>query len=415
MKHRHIKLALILVIFISTALSADEEVQIRIESSLHAVAQLKTYLQTPRPDRNPLADQLFADVALTAKDASLARQLLWDDHAEHIKQSRADEMQTRQLTTDDLTMPFYYSVNGEKPENGRSLFISMHGGGGTTKQVNDRQWNNQKKLYSVSEGVYVAPRSPTDTWNMWHQGHIDGMFDRLIENLIVFEDVNPNRVYLLGYSAGGDGVYRLAPRMADRWAAASMMAGHPGNVSAVNLYNTPFTIHVGENDTPYNRNKVAKKWGEKLDALQEEHPNGYVHWTKIHEGKGHWVDNGAAEALPWMAQYTRNPQPKDIIWRQDKHTRFYWLATEKLNTGTVVRATLNGQTINLQPGEAEQLTIRLNDDMLDLDQDVIVQSGDNVLFKDHPKRTIATLAATLTERSDPTSIFSSEIQVTLGK
>ena len=40
---------------------------------------------------------------------------------------------------------------------------------------------------------------------------------------IVFEDVDPNRVYLLGYSAGGDGVYQLAPRMADRFAAASMM------------------------------------------------------------------------------------------------------------------------------------------------------------------------------------------------
>jgi poly(3-hydroxybutyrate) depolymerase len=36
------------------------------------------------------------------------------------------------------------------------------------------------------------------------------MFARLIEDLIVLEDVNPDRVYLLGYSAGGDGVYQLA-------------------------------------------------------------------------------------------------------------------------------------------------------------------------------------------------------------
>jgi dienelactone hydrolase len=28
-------------------------------------------------------------------------------------------------------------------------------------------------------------------------------------------DVNPNKVYVMGYSAGGDGVWRLAPRMAD--------------------------------------------------------------------------------------------------------------------------------------------------------------------------------------------------------
>ena len=35
---------------------------------------------------------------------------------------------------------------------------------------------------------------------------------------VIKENVNPNKVYLLGYSAGGDGVYQLAPRMANRWA-----------------------------------------------------------------------------------------------------------------------------------------------------------------------------------------------------
>jgi poly(3-hydroxybutyrate) depolymerase len=78
----------------------------------------------------------------------------------------------------------------------------MHGGGGAPARVNDRQWENQKRLYRVPKGVYLAPRAPTNTWNLWHQAHIDAMFDRLIENLIVFEGVDPNRVYLMGYSAG---------------------------------------------------------------------------------------------------------------------------------------------------------------------------------------------------------------------
>ena len=39
------------------------------------------------------------------------------------------------------------------------------------------------------------------------------MYDRLIENMILFENVDPNRVYILGYSAGGDGVYQIAPRI----------------------------------------------------------------------------------------------------------------------------------------------------------------------------------------------------------
>ena len=124
----------------------------------------------------------------------------------------------------------------------------MHGGGGAPPQVNDQQWENQKRLYTLSEGVYLVPRAPTNTWNLWHQGHIDGMFSRLIENMIALEDVNPDKVYLMGYSAGGDGVYQLAPRMADRFAAAAMMAGHPNETSPLGLRNLPFTLHMGGRD-----------------------------------------------------------------------------------------------------------------------------------------------------------------------
>jgi predicted esterase len=382
-----------------------------VEASLHAVDQLKTYLQILRSDRTPLGEEIFADVALTRQDAQQAQELLWADHVRYIRETRSKEMKSRQLTVGELTMPFYYSVTGDTPENGRCLYISMHGGGNAPKALNDSQWNNQKKLYQIPEGVYLAPRAPTDTWNLWHQGHIDGMFDRLIEDMIVFEGVNPNRVYLLGYSAGGDGVYQLGPRMADRWAAAAMMAGHPNDASPVNLYNTPFTIHVGADDAAYNRNQVARQWGQKLDELQKEEPAGYIHWTKIYNGKGHWVDNGGAEALPWMAQYTRDPFPKDIIWRQDKHNRFYWLAVEKLNPGTVVRATLDGQQINLKPGGADALIIRLNDRMLNLDEDVTVKAEGKELLKVRAERTIATLEKTLAERGDPSSVFSAEIVV----
>src|SRR4029079_6284804 len=103
--------------------------------------------------------------------------------------------------------------------------------------------------------------------------------------MIILEDVDPNRVYLLGYSAGGDGVYQLAPRMADRWAAASMMAGRTNAVQHLGLRNLPFAIHVGALDAAYNRNKIAGEWGKKLDDLQKADPEGYVHVAKLHEGR----------------------------------------------------------------------------------------------------------------------------------
>jgi poly(3-hydroxybutyrate) depolymerase len=33
------------------------------------------------------------------------------------------------------------------------------------------------------------------------------MYERLIENLTCTHDINPNKVYIMGYSAGGDGTY----------------------------------------------------------------------------------------------------------------------------------------------------------------------------------------------------------------
>ena len=386
-----------------------------VEASMHAVDQLTKYLQTDSAKRGELSKQGFATVALTREHAGDAEKLLWGDHVNRIKKTRAAEMKARVLTAGDVKMPFYYSVSGKKSKSGRSLYISLHGGGGAPKRVNDGQWENQKRLYRVSEGVYAVPRAPTDAWNMWHKGHVDVLFDRLIENLIVFEGVDPNRVYVFGYSAGGDGVYRLAPRMADRWAAASMMAGHPGNASALNLRNTPFTIHVGANDKAYNRNKVALDWARKLDELQKGDPEGYVHWAPLYRGMGHWLNRQDAAAIPWMAKYTRNPLPARIVWRQDSHSRFYWLAVGKLTKGAVVRAELKDQTIGIEPGEAKQLTIRLNDRMLDLDKPVTVMPKDEKLHSARAARSIGMMAKTLAERGDPTSIFSAEIVVTLSE
>ena len=141
-----------------------------------------------------------------------------------------------------------------------------------------------KALYKPEEGVYLVPRAPTNSWDLWHQPHIDVLLDRLIADLIVVENVDPDRVYLLGYSAGGDGVYQLAPRLADILAAASMMAGHPNDACAKGLRNIAFMLHVGANDSAYNRNRVAREWAAQLEQLRAEDSEGYVHSAHIHAG-----------------------------------------------------------------------------------------------------------------------------------
>jgi poly(3-hydroxybutyrate) depolymerase len=43
--------------------------------------------------------------------------------------------------------------------------------------------------------------------------------------------IDLNKVFITGYSAGGDGVYQMAPRLADHLAGGAMMAGHPNGIN----------------------------------------------------------------------------------------------------------------------------------------------------------------------------------------
>ena len=400
-------LAVLLAIVPAVAVAASPR------ESEEAVEALKKYLAGE--GRPGLDQQPFARTPLTKADAQAAQQLLWQAHVKQIRGTREAEMKARLLKEGQLEMPFFYQVFGEKPRGGRSLFISMHGGGNAARQVNDQQWENQKRLYRPAEGVYLAPRAPTNTWNLWHEAHIDRMFARLIEDMIVFEDVDPNRVYLMGYSAGGDGVYQLAPRMADRWAAASMMAGHPNDASPLGLRNLPFAIHVGALDSGYGRNKVAAEWGKKLDDLQRGDPKGYVHLVKLHAGKAHWMDREDAEAVPWMAQFTRNPFPSRVVWKQAgvTHARFYWLAVDEPKAGSEVVASYGGQRIEVGSRDVARVRVRINDRMMDLDKPVTIMGGSKRAFGGIVPRTIGTLSRTLDEYGDPAAVFSAEVEISI--
>lgn len=233
--------------------------------------------------------------------------------------------------------------------------------------------------------------------------------------MIVFEEVNPDRVYIMGYSAGGDGVFQLAPRMADALAAAAMMAGHPNETTPEGLRNIGFTLHMGGKDAAFNRNEVARQWKTKLAELQTADPQGYQHLVEIHEDKGHWMDRQDAVAVPWMARFTRNPYPSRIVWKQDDvtHRHFYWLGMPQPQAGVVVRADRDGQTISLAATATIDLEVYLNDELVDLDQPVRIVQGTKLLFEGQAPRRLASIAQSLEDRADPRLVFSAVVPVQL--
>lgn len=364
-----------------------------------------------------VAEVYWNELALSRDEAEALAHARWKAHAEAIRSKRSGELAEGVVRAAGHEMKFLRRDFGEAPETGRSLWISMHGGGGTTAQVNDQQWRNQIRLYEPAQGIYIAPRAPSDTWNLWHRPEIDRLFDWLIESAVVVWGVDPDRVYLLGYSAGGDGVYQLAPRMADRFAAAAMMAGHPNDADPAGLRNLPFALFMGADDSAYNRNAVAEQWGGRLAELHAADPSGYRHLVRIYPDLGHWMNGKDAEAIPWMAGFARHPWPDTVVWRLSGpfHSRFYWLSVPEAEAakGRRVRASVGAQTITVNTEDFSSVELWLSDALIDLDRTVRVIANGEPVFEGTIPRTEAAIDASLRARPDPAMVATARLTVAI--
>lgn len=357
----------------------------------------------------------LSDEALSKAEAQKFATESWDKHLAKLRTNRTEEMKNSAIVIGDKTMKLLGKTFGDAPAGGRPLVISMHGGGHAPAQVNDQQWKNQIRLYQPEGSLYVAPRAPTNNWNLWHEEHMDAFFDRLIENCIAINGINPNKVYLMGYSAGGDGAYQLAPRISDRFAAVAMMAGHPNETKPDGLRNLPFALLIGGKDTGVNRNVVGRQWGEMLAKLEKENPGHYKHFYRCYEECGHWMNLKDAEAVPWMLQQTRNVWPKHVTWLQDDviSNRYYWLAVDgkKVKAGQRIDAICKDQSIRITSPEISEITLRLSDQLLDLDKEISVHFNDKEVFKGKVKRESSAITQSLSERTDKDSIAFSLLRV----
>ena len=364
------------------------------------------------------AGEAVSEKPLTRAEAEQAKAEVCKDFVASICPETKRIKDEHAVHVGDRTMRLHWSTFGEEPADGRALWISLHGGGGVEyREDNIQQWTNQWRLYQPREGIYLCPLSPVDAWNMWCQEDADAFYHKIILMAVSQLGVNPDKVYILGYSAGGDGVWRMGPRMADTWAAASMMAGHPGDVRLENLRNTPFMVWCGAKDAAYQRNTLDAARLEELDSLQRGDPEGYVHGGQIVPGMGHWMMRADTAAIPWMEQYKRNPYPKTIVWQQEEVLRpsFYWVTApqKELARYKQVRLRVEGNTIRLDRCDYTTLTLWLNDELVDLDKAVKITCQGRTLFSGKLPRTRRNLLRSLISREDTSYAFPASVTVKL--
>jgi transglutaminase-like putative cysteine protease len=354
------------------------------------------------------------EIAISANDAARVLALAWNDVTRSRAASANAELTAKEIVVGDKTLKWMEKTFGDAPVH--SLWITMHGGGQATARENDLNWRGYFGHYEFPPGsINVAPRAPANTWNMWFVPWVDDLFDRLIADFVLERGVDPNHVYLIGYSAGGDGVYQLAPRMADRFAAATMCAGHQNDVTPEGLRNLPFFLYMGGADAAYRRNEVVGDFSAKMDALQALDPAGYAHRLTVFSGLPHNMQNRESEAIGRMTPLKRECWPKRVVWKQGgvTHTRFYWLQRPSalVTPGEIYSAKADGQTITIEAPASGKMTLRLSDELLDLDKPVRVVAAGKTVFEGKVSRTFAAIEKSLQEREDPNSVATALLPV----
>ena len=320
-----------------------------------------------------------AQKAYAAKPAAM-RQRIWQRYlrSAFVRSRFKDDYDAKQVQFNEHLSPYTVKEVGKRPAKGWPLFIAMHGGGGAPARVNDSQWEIMQRYYKDQAGVmgykYLALRAPNNTWNGFYADYVYPLIENLVRQMIAFGDVDPNKVFIMGYSHGGYGAFAIGPKIPYRFAAVHSSAAAPtgGETSGKTLRNTRFTFMVGETDTAYGRRQRCEAFAEQIEALKEDHPGEYPVEFLFKPGYGH---GGLPDRdmIAAMYDYTRLNQPKNLTWEMTDSVvdQFDWLSVKDPAKGKMVEASIENNHIKVTPTNLSAVTVWMDSRLIDPGRPVV--------------------------------------------
>lgn len=312
--------------------------------------------------------------------------------------------------------PYTVKTVGTRPTNGWPLFIAMHGGGNAPKELNDSQWKVMQRYYRDHPELggyrYVALRAPNDTWNGFYDNYVYPLIDNLIRHFTLFGEVNPDKVFLMGYSHGGYGAFAIGPKMPDHFAAIHASAAAPtdGETTAKTLCNTVFTFMVGGKDTAYGRRERCEKFDQEIKQLGGQLDIYPVTFQFI-EGNGH-TDYRTVIKIVDMYPQTRNPVPREITWLMTDPVirNFFWLQARQPAKKVEFNASCRDNWVKVKTSSPCQAAVLLDSRLVDFRRPVKLELNGQVKSL-RIKPSLSVLANTLLDRGDPGLAFTAQIEV----
>lgn len=353
-------------------------------------------------------------------DEATVRQAAWAAYQQSpIHDKMRQDFGSNQVKSPTHLSPYTVKKVGQRPANGWPLFIAMHGGGGVPKEINDSQWRDMQRYYrdqtNVTGYLYVALRAPNDTWNGFYDDYMYPLIDNLTRQFRLFGDIDPNKVFIMGYSHGGYGVFSIGPKMPDHFAAihASASAPNGADTSAKTLRTTPFAFMVGEKDTSYGRIDRCREFDVLVKKLRGDRTDIYPVTFEYQPGYGHGglPDRNKIEDL---YPYVRNPVPAEISWEMTDSVihELFWIEVPVPGRGQEVDVVCRDNKIIATTTNVTAANIFLDKRLVDYNRPLtLIVNGQNYSRKLVPS--LEVLCETLQQRGDPDLAFTARLHLPL--
>lgn len=382
-------------------------------------AALAMYFAAPADERAvwkfaPALDKLLV------RDEAAVRRIAWEVfRAAPVHGEWRADFDAHQVRFKQYLSPYTVKTVGQRPEGGWALFIAMHGGGNAPKRVNDQQWRVMQSYYhdqdSVSGYLYVAVRAPNDTWNGFYDNYVYPLVANLIDQFLLFADVDPDKVFIMGYSHGGYGAFAIGPKMPDRFAAIHASAAAPtdGETSAKTLRNTVFTYMIGEKDLAYGRLPRCQAFDKQIRELRGDRQDIYPVTMELIAGNGH-TGLPDRDKIKSMYPAVRNPVPRELTWElTDPVIRdFFWLAVPQPGKQQEIDATCRNNRVTVTTKGIAAASVLLDGRLVDWRKLVVFEVNGRVeSMRLGPS--LRTLCETLSERGDPGLAFACKVKLAL--
>jgi pimeloyl-ACP methyl ester carboxylesterase len=326
------------------------------------------------------------------------------------------------------------------------LILGLHGGGEGAGSSSEPAgtWVASGHMGMYPQGIRLVH----DTWNTVHG---ERFTLTLIEIAKAQFEVDPDRVYSMGFSMGGTGSWFLAGRHPDLLAGAIPahgvhMASTTGNkgvkvktaaeVTAMehgvfpNVRNLAVYWYTGHEDVNCEPGTYLKGW-EILQGLQKEDPDGYrlLNFT-AYPGIAHQFPPGEpGKGMKWILEQRRNAFPTKLVWEYNDHpeprqadddkverlpkTWFYWLRCLRPVDAMQVTASRAGNEFDLDVTIAfpADFQVYLNPAMIDVTKDVVVRVKGKEVYRGKPVPDLVSVFESLDAKLDRTLLFDRRVQI----